>query len=161
MITTMKVKKLHADAVVPEKDKGNGGYDLYTTDDNILLEAGKIHFFPTGISIEIPTEWTFLLRERGSTGTKGISVRAGVIDSNYRGEIFVAINNTTNHPILFTRDTNSTINCSNLTVGTITYDLNKGIAQGLLVHTPHAEIEVVDELSDTERGEGKLGSTGK
>jgi dUTP pyrophosphatase len=155
----MKVKKLKKEAIVPSKDIGNGGYDLYTTDDEIYLKPGGIHFFSTGISIEIEEGMTFLLRERGSTGTKGISVRAGVVDSNYRGEIFVAINNTSTKDILFTKypDQFATSDYAKA----IIYDLNKAIAQGLLVHTPHVEIEVVEELSETERGDGKLGSTGK
>ena len=58
-------------------------------------------FRSTGIACALPTKYYFQVEERGSTGSKGIKKSAGVIDSGYRGEIFIAITNTTNRYLVF------------------------------------------------------------
>ena len=84
-----------------------------------------------------------ILKERSSLGSKGIALRAGVIDSGYRGEVIICLENTTDKPY-------------NL-------DLSKAIAQGVLIPNPKKVIEeyTYDEIMDidSERGVGGFGST--
>ena len=163
----LKVKKLDDRAVVPSKRLEDAGYDFYIVYDNDfkLLEIGEIFLAPTKISIEIPKEYVLVIFERGSTGSKGISRRCGIIDSGYRGEIFVALNNTTNKKILFFKDESKIdtyLNENNLKKEeVILYPQSKAIAQGLILPSLHFEVEVVDSLSESLRGDGKIGSSGK
>jgi len=162
-----KVKKLREHIKLPSKRDEDAGFDLYADikEDYLILNLGDIHLMPTGISIEIPRNWVFYIAERGSTGTKGISRRCGVVDSGYRGEVFVPINNTSNKPILFYKDEEQIDNIlseNNLDKENVTlYPLSKGIAQGILLYCPHVEVEEVFELGKSVRGSGALGSSGK
>lgn len=167
----LKIKILNKKAILPSKREEDAAFDLYAIyEDNqnfFILKPGDIHMFRTGIAIEIPQDWVFYITERSSTGTKGISKRCGVIDSGFRGEIFVPINNTSNKTIIFTdsddEKLNEFLNQNNLNQEEIiTYPMIKAIAQGMLIYSPHVEIEEVDELdSSSERGDGAIGSTGK
>ena len=163
-----KIKLLNQKAILPSKRKEDACYDLYAIykDDFFILNPGEIHMFRTGIAIEIPQDWVFYIVERSSTGTKGISTRCGIIDSGFRGEIFIPINNTSNKPIIFTDLSNSELTPllqeNNLSQENITiYPQSKAIAQGMLLYSPHTEIEEVAKLNESERGDGVLGSTGK
>jgi dUTP pyrophosphatase len=107
------------------------------------------------------------LFERGSTGTKGIGQRAGVIDSSYTGEILVPI---TNHNdailVLANREVSKEeINPNGLWEKYIIYPLTKAITQGVILPVPDFPVEEISEeemlARDTERGEGRLGSSRK
>mgnify|MGYP001229803230 CR=1 FL=1 len=164
-----KIKKFREDAVIPSKRKEDAGYDLYGCfeDKFKVLKTGEIWLCPTGIGCEIPEDWVLFLNERGSTGTKGISKRAGIIDSGFRGEIFVCLNNTSNKDIIFAKSDGAglavfceenNINESKVTI----YPQSKAIAQGLLFWCPHVEVLEVSELSNnSERGTGVIGSSKK
>jgi len=162
-----KVKRLREHIKLPSKRDEDAGFDLYADikEDYLILKPGDIHVMPTGISIEIPYNWVFYIAERGSTGSKGISRRCGVIDSGFRGEIFVPINNTSNKIIIFYKDEtkiDSILSENNLKKEEITlYPLSKGIAQGMLLYCPHVEVEEVEVLGKSVRGDGALGSSGK
>lgn len=164
-----KVKKLKKDAVIPCKRDEDAGFDLYGLfeDDFEIFMPGDIKLIPTGISIEFPNDWVFYVAERGSTGSKGISRRCGVIDSGYRGELFVATNNTSNKPVIFSKYTEGEILDNFLKENgfekdSITiYPQNKAIAQGMLLYCPHVEVEEVYELTNSLRGDGALGSSNK
>jgi len=162
-----KVKRLGDDVKLPSKRDEDAGYDLYAYIDEeyLILKPGDIKLMPTKISIEIPNNWVFYIAERSSTGTKGISKRCGVIDSGYRGEIFVPINNTSNKSILFYKNEENIDDVllkNNLKKEDITlYHLSKGIAQGMLLFCPHVEVEEVNELGQSIRGSGALGSSKK
>jgi len=163
-----KVKRLSEEAILPSKRDEDAGYDLYGIfdEDFLILDQGDIKLVGTKLSIEISKNWVFYIAERGSTGTKGISRRCGVIDSGYRGEIFIPINNTSNKKIVFYRFNDSRLdeflNKNNLNKNEITiYPYNKAIAQGMLLYTPHVEIEEVKELSNSIRGSGVIGSSNK
>lgn len=165
----LKVKLLNDEAILPSKRPEDACYDLYAVidDDFLILNPGDIHMIPTGIAIEIPEDWIFYITERSSTGTKGLAKRCGVIDSGFRGEMFIPINNTTNKTIILAknldRKLDNFLSENNLNKDDITiYPLSKAIAQGMLIYSPHVDVEEVDELSDnSERGDGVLGSTGK
>jgi dUTP pyrophosphatase len=134
-----------------DKELHNAGYDLYalqplTEDDRYLhLEPGEIRLIKTGIKLAIPEGFYGRIAERGSTGSKGFSVRAGVVDCNYRGEIIVALNNTT--------------------YKTISHDLYKAVAQIIIEKYDSPEIKELlkddfDSLT-TSRGDKGFGSTDK
>lgn len=142
----IKVKKLDERAVIPTYgSEFSAGADLYAVaDSDITIKAGQTEFIHTGLSIEIPEGYVGLVYARSGLACKqslAPANKVGVIDSDYRGELMVALHN----------------HCSeDRTVAS-----GERIAQ--LVITPYltAEFEVNDELSDTERGEGGFGSTGK
>jgi dUTP pyrophosphatase len=155
----IKVKKLHPEAKVPTKEVGNAGYDLYASPDfkGGVLEPGEIVMVPTDIAVKLDNDEVLIVKERGSTGSKGLAVRCGVVDESYTGNIFVCINNTSNIKIVLTqvgRDYPELVNA-------IYYPLSKAIAQFIIVKYESPEFMVVDELPQTTRGEGKLGSTNK
>ncbi len=166
-IPFFKMKKLHKNAKIPTKRKEDAGYDFYITFDEKfkLLKPRELFIAPTKLACEIPINWVLLLFERGSSGSKGLSKRAGVIDSGYRGEIFIILDNTSKIPILFYENENeiddflrkNKLNRKNITL----YPKSKAVAQGILMYCQNIEIEEVKELSSSIRGSGMLGSSGK
>lgn len=143
----VKVKKVRKDAVIPRYATDSAaGVDLYACLDSAEIEIipSKTVLIPTGISIEIPEDYVGLIYARSGLASKaGLAPanKVGVIDSDYRGEIMVALHN----------------HSSEATV------VEKGERIAQLVITPYfrAEFEEVEELNDTERGSGGFGSTGK
>lgn len=143
----LKIKKLHPDAKIPERNNNDdAGLDLYAIEDIRLdyLMPTKIR---TGIAIQICHEiddfntYAGFIFDRSSMGVKGISKLAGLIDQGYSGEIIVILN----------RQTNSG-----------TYHIKKGdkIAQIVYQKVETPRIEIVDDLSDTNRGGKGFGSSG-
>lgn len=166
----LKIELLKKNATVPTKRPEDGCFDLYGCfdEDPFLLFPGDIKLVSLGFRTEFPKDWIFRIFERSSAGSKGISMRCGVIDSGYRGEYFAAANNTSNKLIIISNKTKEEILKDNLEAlkeykeNFIIYPQNKAIAQGGLTYTPHIEIEEVNELDmNSLRGEGSLGSTGK
>ena len=146
----MKIKKLHPDAILPTQGSAEAaGYDLYSVD-TVCIESGETRLIHTGIAIELPENfWGGIYARSGLAAKKGLRPVncVGVIDSDYRGEIMVALHN----------DSSSIQHI----------DAGDRIAQ--LVFHPVAKIlpdesgeiwQVVAELSDTNRGVGGFGSTG-
>jgi dUTP pyrophosphatase len=117
---------------------------------------------PTGIASACDNNYCFILKERGSTGTKGIAQRCGIIDSGYRNEWFVPVTNTTDK-LLIIGDENVAIQFKDYDV--IFYPTTKAICQALVIPVPTCEVEEVsyDELTKitSERGMGALGSSNK
>lgn len=144
----MKVSfvKLHPDAVMPTYGSScAAGADLYAlAEEDILIGAGKTVFVRTGIAMEIPEGYVGLIFARSSMGAKrnlAPANKVGVIDSDYRGEIQVVLHN---HGA-----TDQTV-CP-----------GERIAQLVIVPYLRAEFTECTSLSDTERGEGGFGSTGR
>lgn len=103
---TIKFAKVKENAIIPSKTLENAGYDIYgmfgdNSDKNRIVKPHQTKLIPTGIACALPTKYYFQVEERGSTGSKGIKKSAGVIDSGYRGEIFIAITNTTDRYLVF------------------------------------------------------------
>lgn len=140
----MKVKRLYEEALLPTKaTEGSAAFDLYAYTE-APLEPGETFKYKTGIALEIPEGSVGLIFPRSGLSTKfGIRLSncVGVIDSDYRGEIIVALHND----------------------GDESYIINRGdrIAQLMIVDIPKIGIEEVAELSDTKRGIGGFGSSGK
>ncbi len=138
----LKIKKLHADAVMPKyATKDDAGMDLYAVE-SVTVEPMERKQIGTGIAMEIPEGCAGLIWDKSGLSHKfGIKTLGGVIDSGYRGEIKVGVIN----------------------LGTEKYVFEKGhkIANLIIQKKETPEIEEVSELSDSERGAGAFGSTGK
>jgi dUTP pyrophosphatase len=136
----VKIKKLHPDAKVPTLGTENAaGFDLYSVEER-TLQPGERYAFSTGISIEIPPGYVTLFWDRSGMGFKGIHRFAGVIDSDYRGELKIILFNSTKEP----------------------FTIEKGdrIVQAIIQEYFTPEFELVEDLQDSQRGEGGFGSTG-
>lgn len=141
----VNIKKLNENAKLPTYGTVySAGCDLYACmDEDVSINPGETKLIKTGLSMEIPENYAGLIYARSSLATKkGLAPanKVGVIDSDYRGEIMVALHNHSNE------------------VQTI--DKNERIAQ--LVVTPFLKVEFneVEDLNDTVRGAGGFGSTG-
>lgn len=169
-VNTLYFAKVRDTAIIPSKDPGNAGYDIYADIDKPYFKIGSLEteLVPTGIASAMSPGWYLQVEERGSTGSKGIKKSAGVIDSSYRGEIFIAITNANNADLYITdlspeelRKSAAIDNDSEI----IIYPLKKAIAQLVLHKVPDVAVQEItyDELRKipSDRGEGRLGSSGK
>ena len=97
--------KVKPDAIIPTKDEENAGYDIYACfdEDYIIIPAHSTKLIPTGIAAAVSDKYYLQVHERGSTGSKGIKYGAGVVDSSYRGEIFICINNVNSNDIVISK----------------------------------------------------------
>lgn len=153
----------NSDAKIPTKRDEDMAYDIYAcfNEDRIIIQPHSTKLIPTGIASAFDKKWGVSLRERGSNGSIGMKVSAGQIDSGYRGEWFVAITNTNSVPISIDKDVNRVTHAEDF----ILYPYTKAICQAKLEEVPQVEVEEItyDELKNisSERGTGKLGSSGK
>lgn len=161
MKTKIYFSKLKEDAIIPSKRDEDAGFDIYSSfeEKDIRIDPNEIVLISTGIACAFDSNYVLIVKERSSTGAKGMAVRMGVIDSGYRGEIKIAINNTGNAPIIISKDTEC--NGNNI----IFHSYLKAIAQAILVPIPSVEtIEITyEELLKKEslRGQDFLGASGK
>jgi len=173
-MNTVKVNfsKLHPEAKIPSKRVEDMGFDIYACfdDDYIVVPPHETKMIPTGLASSCDTGYGFLLRERGSTGSKGIALRCGVIDSGYRDEWFVALTNTTNDRLYISKLSKEELETKYGKYGmnfafSLIYPYSKAIAQALIIPVPVVEVEEIpyEELKEisSERGLGKLGSSNK
>jgi len=150
-------------AIIPSKRPEDSGYDMYScfTEDSILLEPGDIKLISTGIATAFPSDYVLFIKERSSTGSIGLATRMGVIDSGFRGEIMIGLNNTSKVPIMITREVSSVMR----EPGLIKYPYTKAIAQAVLCVIPGLDVRELDydELLkiNSDRGIGSLGASGK
>ena len=165
---TILFAKVNSKAIIPSKEEENGGYDIYACfeEDFMLIQPHEIKMIPTGIASAFDSKYVMILKERGSSGTKGMATRCGVIDSGYRGEWFVPINNTTNKNIIISKLSEEELKNQGVdTSSSIVYPYTKGICQAILVPVPKVEVREIplDKLKGikSQRGEGALGSSGK
>ena len=140
----VKIKKLHPDAVIPAYSKpGDAGLDLTAT--SIYDDSYDNIVYGTGLAIEIPEGYVGLLYPRSSNSKTDLYLtnHVGVIDSGYRGEIMFKF-----RPI-------------NGIVDAYIYAVGDRIGQLIIMPYPSIKFVETDELSDSDRGEGGYGSTGK
>lgn len=158
--------KLNSNAKIPTKSIENAGYDIYPcfNEDFIVIQKGETKSIPTGLACAFNKNYYIQLEERGSTGIKGIKISAGVIDSGYRGEIFVVLTNCSGKNILISKlrkDEHIDIKTDN----TIIYPYDKAICQGVIHIVPNLNSKIIsyDKLKKyySKRGVGNLGSSGK
>ena len=143
---SMNVKKLNENAIVPTYGSAcAAGADLYACEEAaVTVEPGKTVLVHTGIAMAIPDGYVGLIYARSGLACKrGLAPanKVGVIDSDYRGEIMVALHNH----------------------GDVAQTVESGERIAQIVFTPYvaADFIVADTLDDTVRGEGGFGSTGK
>ena len=135
----IKIKKLNGDAKVPHyANNGDAGMDIYAVSKE---EKAKFIEYGTGLSFELPGDHMMLIFPRSSLSNKDLILanHVGILDSGYRGELKLRFKK----------------------VGDDVYDIGDKIGQIVVVPFPKVEFEEVDELSDTSRGDGGFGSTGK
>jgi dUTP pyrophosphatase len=143
----IKVKKLHEDAVIPKyAHRGDSGFDFHAIED-VIIRLGETELIRTGLAISVGDGYELQARPRSGLSLKtGLRINnsPGTIDSSYSGEISIIMSLVSDGH------------------GTISYTIKKGdrIAQGVICPVVRADIEVVDELSETVRGSGAFGSTG-
>lgn len=142
----IRVKKLHEKAILPTYGSCEAaGADLYAClETGVTIGAGETVFIPTGLAMEIPKGCAGLIYARSSLGSKrGLAPanKVGVIDSDYRGQVMVALHNHGKLP------------------QTISY--GERIAQLLITPVFTPGFLETESLEDTQRGAGGFGSTGK
>lgn len=97
--------KVKSNAIIPTKDDENAGYDIYACfdEDYIVIPPHSTKLIPTGIASAMTNKYYLQVHERGSTGSKGIKYGAGVVDSSYRGEIFVCLTNVNSMEVIISK----------------------------------------------------------
>ena len=139
----MKFFRKYSDIDFNPPKSGDAGYDLRIPVDMVLLPKVTANI-PLGLFLEIPVGLVGIIKDKSSMANIGIITRGGVIDSSFRGELVVCLKNDSEVPVHFLK--------------------NQKIAQLILV--PYysfelEEVEALNELTSTERGQGGFGSTGK
>ena len=144
-MTKILIKRLSKEVPLPKYEtSGSSGMDLAANiNANIEISPGKTAIVPTGLALSIPKGFEVQIRPRsGLAANQKISVlnTPGTIDADYRGEIKVILIN----------------------LGQESFKVEKGlrIAQMVVCPVVQAQLEEVDDLNETERGEGGFGSTG-
>lgn len=145
-MNTIRVKKLHPNAILPTYGSAEAaGADLYAClDETVTIAPGEVYWVPTGIALEVPRGCAGLVYARSSLGAKrGLAPanKVGVVDSDYRGEIKVVLLNHSKQPQIL--------------------EPGERVAQFVITPVLAPAYEEVEELSDTSRGTGGFGSTGK
>ncbi|MGG1616858.1 dUTP diphosphatase [Paenibacillus sp. NRS-1782] len=148
MLTYVEINRLggNEDIELPRKmSELASGFDLYAAvQEDLLLEPGKRCLVPTGLAIAMPAGLEAQIRPRSGLALKhGITClnTPGTIDADYRGEIKVLLINLGEEPFTITR--------------------NERIAQMVFQTVPEVELKQVDRLSETVRGAGGFGHTGR
>jgi len=155
---------LRADAHIPQKRDEDAGYDIYACFDEPyrIIQPHQTALIPSGIISAFPQEYVAILKERGSTGSRGIGQRAGVIDSGYRGEWMIALTNLNDRPLAIVKASHAN---DLLLADTIVYPYEKAICQAIFVPLAQLSARAADPEEilaiNSQRGEGKLGSSGK
>lgn len=148
-IMEIKIRSIEHDGLYAELPRrasaGSAGVDLQALiPAPITIEPQKLYRIPTGIAMELPQGYVGLVYARSGLGVKhgvALSNGVGVIDSDYRGEILVGLCNLSDTPY--------------------TIAPMDRIAQLVIAPVPPVEYVWADNLSDTERGEGGFGSSGR
>ena len=143
----LRIKKLRENATIPMRaTEGSAGMDLYACIDSpVTIKPGDLALIPTGIAIEIPSQnFVAYIFARSGLGIKHgicLSNGVGVVDSDYRGEVCVGLCNVSNKEY--------------------TIEPQERVAQMVISPVSLMPVEEAEELSDTKRGAGGFGSTGK
>lgn len=136
----VKYKLVEPGAVPPfRKRNTDAGIDLCVEQAGLLM-PGETRKFSTGLALEIPPSHFGDIRARSSTTLMGLGV-AGVVDSSYRGIVYVLV--------------------TNLSAEAVKVERGQRLAQCLILPVPEVELVEVDELSETDRGGAGLGSSGR
>ena len=163
----IKWRKLNDKAIIPTKRDEDAGFDIYTIENGVTLQPHEKHLFSTGIAAAIEKGYWLMGADRGSTGSKGIHIHCGVVDSGYRGEIFICLSNDNAFPVVFTNEVDKLVEYRDGIAKMYLYPTSKAIAQLIPIVQPvvHSSEVTSDEewqqYCNTERGVTKLGQSGK
>jgi dUTP pyrophosphatase len=138
----VRVKRLSPDAKLPQyAHDGDAGADLFANE-SVTIEPGETAVISTGLAVEIPPDFEWQIRPRsGLTVRTKLRVQLGTIDSTYRGEVGIIVDNTAPWDRRHIRKGDK-------------------VAQGVIAPVIHGTFTEVDALDETERGQGGFGSTG-
>ncbi len=138
----LKIKKLNPEAKLPCYAKsGDAGMDIFVAED-VTVNPGQSVGIKSGLAFEVPEGYVGLLWDKSGLSIKhGIKILGGVLDSGFRGEVIVGVINLGKEPY--------------------TFEKGHKLTQMLIQPVERVEIEEVEILSESERGSGGLGSTGK
>ncbi len=141
----MNIKQLHQNFKMPTRGTDrSGGFDIYMPEPGVLERDVKGQMVPLGFAAEVPTGHVALLLPRSGAGAKhGVSLNntVGVIDADYRGEWMACLRLKNHQPL--------------------TWEAGERLLQFVLVPVATPELQIVDSLEDTDRGEGGFGHTGQ
>jgi dUTP pyrophosphatase len=152
----VKIKKLYKDSILPTKaHTTDAGYDLYAHSKSYDNDGNVV--YGSGVAMEIPQGYVGLVFPRSSNAKKDLilSNSVGVIDSGFRGEIsfkFKTCQQVRSDGVIAAPLTVPLVHC---------YDTKERIGQIIIMPYPNIEFVEVEELSDSERGDGGYGSSGK
>lgn len=137
----VKVKRVNPNAKMPTKAyKDDAGWDIYALQ-RVYIEPYQVVVVNTGLAFEIPPGWHIQVHTRSSAGKRGIKCHLGIVDSGYRNELSIVIqNNSLEHYIVEGGDK---------------------FAQLLFLPVPDVELIETDTLNDSDRGLGGFGSSGR
>ena len=161
--------KLNERAKLPSKRDEDAGFDIYSdSTENIILKPNETKFFTTGLRSAFPSNYWIEIKERGSTGAVGLSVRSGVIDSGYRGEWKIMLTNVNKYPVEFSHDVDKVTYIKGKIfknkIKKVIYPLTKAIAQAVVIPLPtiqcYCDKDKVDGAKSN-RGETGWGASGK
>ena len=145
-MTNVNIKKLNPNATIPTYgSEFAAGCDLYAClDDAVTIEPHQTVLIKTGLALEVPVGYAGLIYARSGLASKrnlAPANKVGVVDADYRGEVMVALHNH----------------------GTIPQTVEHGerIAQMVIAALPDVEMVEAETLSETDRGAGGFGSTGR
>lgn len=138
----LKIKKLDPRALSPSyAHEGDAALDLFCFEEVTILPNQRVKV-RTGVALEFPSGFVALIWDKsGVANNYGLKTLGGVIDSSYRGELLVGLHNLSQEPY--------------------TFESGHKVAQLIIQPVVSATVEEVNELSDTARGIGGFGSTGK
>jgi dUTP pyrophosphatase len=138
----LKIKRLHPDAKIPSYAYGDdAGMDLYALE-RMEIKPGERVQVRTGLATEFPHGYVGLFWDKsGLSHKQGLKTLGGVLDAGYRGELLIGL--------------------VNLSKETYVIEKHHKVCQMLIQPVIHPVINVVDELSESDRGTGGIGSTGK
>lgn len=137
----IKIKKLKDDVVLPKyAHPGDVGMDVYSMEEKTLAPMEHYIFF-SGFAMEFPDGYAAIVKDKSSISKSGLHTMGGVYDAGFRGEY--------------------NIHLVNLSDKAYTVEKGDKIAQIIIYPVAICDLEEVDELSDSSRGEGAFGSTGK
>lgn len=135
------VKKMREDAKLPTRaHHDDAGIDLYACGEHTVAPHAQA-MIPVGVAMEIEPGYVGLIWDKSSIGAKSLKTLGGVIDAGYRGELKVMVHNLADEPY--------------------TFEHGHKVAQMLIQKVEFPDIVEASELSDSKRGSGGFGSTGK
>ncbi len=163
----LKVKLLHPEAKAPTvvHPGGDLGFDLYSLED-VTLYPGKPVKVRTGIAIEGPPGWGFVLGDRSSMAAKGITYAGGRIDAGYRGEILICLVNVNqpDYSLQTVHNESGMVTDVQLRQSDVSVSICKGdkVAQiSPFQAQTHLKVALIEELSASDRGAKGFGSSGR